>query len=94
MSDATDRRSTSRSTAEVAGELNRMLSGWANYFSLGTVSGVYNLVDRHVGYRLRMWLNSKHKVHCVGRKRFIDEATARKLGLDRLSWRKGSLPWA
>ena len=71
-----------------------MLSGWANYFSLGTVSGVYNLVDRHVGYRLRMWLNSKHKVHCVGRKRFIDEATARKLGLERLSWRKGSLPWA
>jgi group II intron reverse transcriptase/maturase len=94
VSEATDRRSTSRSTEEVVGELNRMLSGWANYFSLGTVSRVYNLMDRHVGYRLRMWLNAKHKVHCIGKKRFIDEATALRLGLDRLSWRKGSFPWA
>lgn len=94
VSEATDRRSTCRFTAEVVGELNRMLSGWANYFSLGTVSGAYNLVDRHVGHRLRMWLNSKHKVHCIGKKRFIDEATALKHGLDRLTRRKGSIPWA
>lgn len=94
VSEATDRRSTCRSTADVVRELNRMLSGWANYFSLGTVSGAYNLVDRHVGHRLRMWLNAKHKVHCVGNKRFIDAASGLRLGLDRLSGRKGSLPWA
>jgi RNA-directed DNA polymerase len=94
VSEATDRRGASRPTQELVGELNRMLSGWANYFSLGTVSRVYNLVDRHVGYRLRMWLNSKHKGPRFLRKRFIDEATALKLGLERLSWRKGSLPWA
>ena len=94
VSEATDRRSTSRSPAEVVGEINRMLSGWANYFSLGTVSGVYNLVDRHVGHRLRMWLNAKYRVSCVGGKRFTDEATALRLGLERLSRRKGSLPWA
>ena len=94
VSEATDRRSTSRSSEEVVGEINRMLSGWANYFSLGTVGRVYNLVDRHVEHRLRMWLNCKHRLACVGGKRFIDEATASKLGLERLSWRAGSIPWA
>ena len=42
-------------------------SGWSNYFSLGSVSRAYRTVDNHVGHRLRMWLNAKHKVHCVGR---------------------------
>ena len=94
VTESTDRRSTSRPVTEVVTDLNRMVSGWANYFSLGSVSKAYQIVDTHVGYRLRMWLNAKHKVHCVGKKRFIDAATACRLGLDRLAGRKGSLPWA
>jgi RNA-directed DNA polymerase len=94
VSELTDRRSSARAEAEVVGELNRMLSGWANYFSLGSVSKAYRAVDNHVGYRLRMWLNAKHKVRCVGNKRFLEEATIQRLGLDRLQGRKGSLPWA
>lgn len=94
VTESTDRRSTSRPVAEVVTDLNRMVSGWANYFSLGSVSQAYQIVDAHVGYRLRMWLNAKHKVRCVGKKRFIDAATASRLGLDRLAGRKGSLPWA
>jgi RNA-directed DNA polymerase len=94
VSEMTDRRSSGRPTEEVVGEINRMLSGWANYFSLGTVGRVYNLVDRHVGFRLRMWLHAKYRTARVGNQRFIDAATARRIGLERLSWRKGSLPWA
>jgi len=91
---ATGRRGTLRSVAEVVLDLNRMLSGWSNYFGLGSVSRAYRTVDNHVGHRLRMWLHAKHKVRCVGKKRFTDAATAQRLGLFRLQGRKGSLPWA
>jgi RNA-directed DNA polymerase len=71
-----------------------MLSGWANYFRLGSVSRAYRTVDNHVSHRLRMWLNAKHKVHCIGKKRFTDAATLKRLGVFCLQGRKGSLPWA
>ena len=45
----------------VVGNLNRMLRGWANYFSRGTVSAAYHDVDRHAEARLRQWLGGKHK---------------------------------
>jgi group II intron reverse transcriptase/maturase len=45
----------------VVGKLNRMLRGWANYFSRGTVSSAYHDVDRHAEVRLRQWLGGKHK---------------------------------
>ena len=91
---ATDRRDTTRTVEQVVFELNPILSGWANYFSLGSVSRAYRTVDNHVGHRLRMWLNAKHKVHCVGRKRFTDMATLKRLGVVCLQGHKGSLPWA
>lgn len=91
---ATDRRMTFRSGADVVADLNPMVQGWANYFCLGSVSKAYQIVDAHVGQRLRMWLNAKHKVRCAGRRRYISPAEARQLGLDRLQGRQGSLPWA
>jgi group II intron reverse transcriptase/maturase len=95
VTEVTDRRrSTSRPVAAVVADVNRKVSGWANYFSLGSVSKAYQIVDNHVGSRLRMWLKAKHKAACVGRKRFIDAPTARRLGLFRLEGRKGSFPWA
>jgi len=94
VTQATDRRSTSRSVEEVVSDLNPMVQGWANYFSLGSVSKAYQIVDAHVGGRLRMWLKAKHAVACAGKKRFTDAATAQRLGLLRLRGRKGSLPWA
>jgi RNA-directed DNA polymerase len=94
VSEATDRRSTSRPVSEVVLDLNRMLSGWSNYFSLGSVSRAYRTVDNHVGHRLRMWLNAKHKVPHVGKKRFTDMTTLKRLGVFCLQGRKGSLPWA
>jgi group II intron reverse transcriptase/maturase len=94
VTEATDRRSTTRPVTEVVLDLNRMLSGWSNYFGLGSVSRAYRTVDNHVGHRLRMWLNAKHKVHCIGKKRFTDAATLKRLGVFCLQGRKGSLPWA
>ena len=35
--------------------LNRMMSGWANYFRLGQVSPAYQAVDAHAVKRLRQW---------------------------------------
>ncbi len=85
---------TFRDEIDVVADLNQMLTGWANYFCLGSVSGAYPLVDRHVGNRLRMWLQTKHKARSVGKKRFIDAATAFRLGLTVLGGRRGCLPWA
>ena len=94
VTQATDRRSTFRTAAQVVADLNPMVQGWANYFSLGSVSKAYRSVDLHVGQRLRMWLNAKHKVRCAGRVRYISTAEAGQLGLKQLRGRKGSLPWA
>jgi len=94
VTEATDRRSRSRPVEEVVADLNPMVRGWANYFSLGSVSKAYQIVDHHVGQRLRMWLNAKHRVRCAGKKRYISTDEARPLGLEQLRGRKGSLPWA
>ena len=94
VTQVTDRRDTSRSAAEVVADLNPKVQGWANYFSLGSVSKAYRIVDAHVGSRLRMWLNAKHRVPCAGNRRYVSPAEAWQMGLTQLRGRKGSLPWA
>ena len=74
--------------------LNRVLVGWANYFSLGPVSKAYRAVDRHASKRLRRWLRQKHKQPGQGTARFPDAYLYDVLGLQRLSVRTGNLPWA
>jgi hypothetical protein len=92
ISELTDRRYTPRASREMVADLNRLAVGWANYFCLGSVSKAYRIVDEHLRYRLRMWLNHKHKVRLGVH--HIDAEESRVLGLICLTGRKGSLPWA
>ncbi len=74
--------------------LNHLMVGWANYFRLGPVSRAYNTVDTHACRRLRQWLRRKHKVRGPGYARFSDKYLHEDLGLERLTVRTRSFPWA
>ena len=74
-------------------QINRHLVGWANYFSLGSVSKAYHVVDRHTRRRLRQWLCRKHKQVGKGFARYSDRDLDR-LGLVCLERRRRNVPWA
>jgi group II intron reverse transcriptase/maturase len=74
--------------------LNRMMTGWANYFCLGPVSKAWRTVERHAAARLRRWLCAKHKMQWPGYKRFPAESLHGEFGLARLATRPHRLPWA
>jgi group II intron reverse transcriptase/maturase len=74
--------------------LNRMLTGWSNYFSLGAVSAAYRAVDYHVRERLRRWLCRKHGVNTRGAIRFPDQHLYEVLGLVRLCAKTRNFSWA
>jgi RNA-directed DNA polymerase len=69
---------------EMVGRLNRLLRGWANYFSLGTVSAAYHKVTAHACHRLRQWLAGKYRVRGPKGARFPDRYLHETLGLIRL----------
>jgi group II intron reverse transcriptase/maturase len=72
---------------ECVRRLNRVLVGWAHYFSLGSVSRAYRVVDAHARYRLRQWLRRKHKVPGRGTARFPLRYIYDTLGLVELQLR-------
>jgi hypothetical protein len=75
-------------------ELNRMLTGWANYFCLGTVKHAYETVDAYVQDRLRQWLRRKHKVQGSVYTQDPDRFLYDQLGLVRLTRMQRHLPRA
>ena len=74
--------------------LNRVMTGWANYYGLGQVSPAYRAIDRHAVRRLRQWLCRRHKVRSGGTVRFTDERLRQQYGLTCLGSRTKSFPWA
>jgi RNA-directed DNA polymerase len=94
ISALTDRRTCARATAEEVKKLNQMLRGWANYFCLGPVARVYDVVMRHTCRRLRRWLCHKHKVRHGQYARFPNGYLHDKLGLVQLGAKGHRLLWA
>lgn len=84
ISEMTSRRTLLLDGQVMTVRLNRLLRGWSNYFSLGTVSKSYRAVDAHVTSRLRRWLCAKHKVSSGGYSRYPDRYLTEHLGLVRL----------
>src|SRR5262245_34622509 len=94
ISELTSRRRLLIDTQLQVVELNRILTGWANYFCLGPVSKAYRAIDTHAVERLRRWLCKKHKTPGRGGTRFHDEHIYQELSLKRLSLTTRNLPWA
>jgi len=94
VSERTSRRWLWRDVRDLVSDLNRLLRGWANYFSLGPVSPSYRAVDAHVSTRLRQWLCKKHKVQSQGYARYPDRYLTHRLGLVRLPLLRRSYPRA
>lgn len=74
--------------------LNRMLTGWANYFCLGPVSKSYRILDAHTTRQLRRWLRRKHKEGNTGRRLFSNKQLYDGWGLVCLHPRTRDFPWA
>ena len=94
VSEMTARRWTPMAVEERVARLNQLLIGWANYFSLGTVSPAHRAIDQHVARRVRQWLCDKFGAGGRGTKRFSDDYLYRELGVVRLTGRRGNIPWA
>ena len=85
VSELTGRSTRHLDTEEQVGRLNRMLRGWGQYFSMGTVATAYRAVDCHTRTRLRRWLCRKHQVRGQGYTRFPDAYLNDQLGLIQLA---------
>jgi len=80
---------------EVRDRLNRLVGGWAAYFSYGTRLMAYRAVDNHVYDRVRHFLVRRHKVPSRGTRRYPDGVVFGELGVLRLRRvHLGALPCA
>ncbi len=62
-------------------DVNRVLCGWTNYFSYGSLWKAYHSVERFVQQRMRDWLVHKHRVGTHGECRFPAAYLYETLGL-------------
>jgi RNA-directed DNA polymerase len=70
-----------RPWSEVVAELNRVIRGWTNYFSLGTRTQTYRAAEVHIRERVRYFLRRRHKVADRGNRRFSQERVFGELGV-------------
>jgi RNA-directed DNA polymerase len=69
---------------EVIAHLNRLLVGWQNFFSYGTVSKTYRQIDRYVADRLRRFFARRHKLGSRGTRQFSNLRLYQEYGLHQL----------
>ena len=69
---------------EVVASLNRILRGWANYFSYGTRLMAYRAIDNYVRTTVQNFLQRRHKVPSRGTRRFKADKIFGELGVQRL----------
>jgi RNA-directed DNA polymerase len=58
------------SEEKLVGDVNRVMRGWTNYFSYGTLWKVYVKLEKFLQQRVRGWLVHKHRVEGRGECRF------------------------
>lgn len=66
---------------ELQGRLNRVLRGWAGYFSYGSRSLVYRRLDDYIEDCVRNFLRSRHKLEGRGTRRFSREKIFSEIGV-------------
>ena len=94
ISDQTAARYGQLSMEQMVDRLNRMISGWANYFTLGQVSPAYATIDRHTTRRLRQWASRKHKMKSGINVHFSNAKLRDIHGLIHLGPKTKTFPWA
>ena len=77
----TDCRMTWQAVENVVRDVNRVVRGWVNYFSYGTLWKKYLVLEQFLLQRLRGWLVRKHKVDSRGECRFPPAYLHNRLGL-------------
>jgi RNA-directed DNA polymerase len=70
--------------AEVVAQVNRLLEGWANYYSYGTRLMAYRAVDQYVSQAMRRFLCRRHKVPTRDTRRFPADVIFGEVGVLRL----------
>ena len=94
ISEQTDCRFGLMDAEEMVRRLNWMISGWANYFTLGQVNPAYCAIDQHATRRLRQWLCRKHKMKSGKHVHFSDIQLRETYGLHHLAPKTKNFPWA
>ena len=73
------------SEEKLVGEVNRVLRGWTNYFSYGTLRKTYSRLEKFTQNRIRGWLVHKHRVEGRGECRFPAKYLYGSLGVVNLA---------